>query len=159
MRPDGTVDPTRPKSTRLQKEKFPKSVDVYWQPKGYFDSATCMAYARRYQKQAQRGEKLHQLDNLGGQSDPEFRKFMKTKANTLLLFTVPGCTDVGAAVDAGLGRDVKGGMKRRFEADFEERMDDWCDGKITARMCNNFASSTFLVKSTQIHCTKLPLGG
>ena len=102
VRPDGSVDPTRPKSAVLRREAFPDNIDVYWQTKGYFDGATCMAWARNYRRQVKRGEKLHQMDNLGGQADPDFRAFMKDETDTLIHFTPPGCTDLGAACDAGL---------------------------------------------------------
>lgn len=130
---DGTVDPKLPQSSILQKEKFPRGVNVYWQPKGYFDTATCAAYAKDYKRQAKRGEKLHQMDNLGGQSCPAFRKYMREEADTLIHFTPPDCTDLAAAVDAGLGKDIKHIVKRKFQEDFDERFDDWCDGKISAR--------------------------
>ena len=127
------VNPKVPQSARLQKEKFPPSINVYWQRKGYFDTDTCFAYAKDYKSQAKRGEKLHQMDNLSGQAAPEFRKFLREETGTLIAFTPPGCTDLAAACDAGLIKDVKSLVKQRFEEDFEERVDDWSDGKISAR--------------------------
>ena len=124
-------------------------VNVYWQPKGYFDTATCQAYAKDFKKQAKRGQKLHQLDNLGGQSCPEFRAYMKDEADTLLHFTPPDCTDLAAAVDAGLGKDVKGIVKRKFEEDFDDRFDDWCNGKISASMSKTFL---FIFKKIFLRC-------
>ena len=134
---NGTVNPKKPKSTVLQRESFPNSINVYWQQNGYFDGATCLAYAKDFKRQAKWGPKLHQLDNLGGQSDPEFRQIMKEEADTLLAFTPPNCTDLAAACDAGLIKSVKDRIKAKFERDFEERVDDWTGGNITARMLND----------------------
>ena len=126
------MNPKIPKSSVLRKEKFPDTLNIYWQPKGYFDVATCLAYANDYKAQVKRGEKLHQMDNLEGQSNPKFREILRNEAETLIAFTEPNCTDLGAACDAGLIKDIKGLVKKRFELDFEERVDDWCDGKISA---------------------------
>ena len=130
---NGEVNPKLPKSKRLKNENYAPSVNVYFQKNAYFDTHTCLAYAKDFKRETKSAEKLHQMDNLKGQSCPEFRKFMKEEANTLLLYTPPGCTDLCAAVDAGLGKSIKSLMKSFFEDDYENRMDLWDQNKISAR--------------------------
>lgn len=103
--PDGTwkVDPTKPEASSLLAElkKMPKDIDVFYQPKAWFDTETCIAYGRSFRKQTPGAEKLLGCDNLAGQVAPRFKKYMKSQANTLLLFTPDDCTDLCAVTDAG----------------------------------------------------------
>lgn len=105
QRDDGTwiVDPSRPESKDLanERKKMPDSIDVFYQPKAWFDTETCIAYARSFRKQTGPHEKLLGLDNLTAHVTPRFKRYMKTQANTLLLFTPDDCTDLCAVTDAG----------------------------------------------------------
>ena len=111
QRDDGTweVDPTRPESKALadERKKMPDDIDVFYQPKAWFDTETCIAYARSFRKQTGSAEKLVGLDNLSSHVTPRFKKYMKTQANTLLLFTPDDCTDLCAVTDAGAFPAVK----------------------------------------------------
>lgn len=105
-RADGTfeVDPLRAESESVRKElaKMPKDVTVYYQKKAWFDTSTCMAYARKFRASTGvQDEKLVGLDNLSAHCTPRFKHYMKIHANTLLLFTPDNCTDVCAVTDAG----------------------------------------------------------
>ena len=103
--PDGSVrvDPSKAHSKALNKErsKMPKDIDVFYQKKAWFDTETCMAYAKGFRKQTGASEKLLGLDNLTSHCTPRFKAYMKQHANTLLLFSPDGCTDLCAVVDAG----------------------------------------------------------
>ena len=49
------------------------------------------------------------------------------------MFTEPECTGLGTACDAVLIKGVKTLVMSKFEEDFEERVDEWVDGKISAK--------------------------
>ncbi len=103
-------------------QQYP-DVDIYYQPKAWFDTSTCMAFARRFCEQTknQRGEKLLGADNLNGQACPDFREFMFSKCKTIIAFTPPDCTDLCAVTDSHIGRTIKWRMKKYADADFDLR--------------------------------------
>ncbi|MEE8128326.1 MAG: hypothetical protein V3T45_07220 [Nitrospinaceae bacterium] len=106
--------------------KYP-GVHIYYQPKAWFDTSTCMAFARRFVQQTKtlrrsaNTELLLGCDNLTGQSAPEFRKLLWEKCNTLIAFTPPHCTDLCAVTDSHLGRAIKFRMKQQAKVDFDLR--------------------------------------
>ncbi len=77
---DGTVDANEAKNKRIREERrrMPADVTVYYQQKAWFDSQTCLAYARRFRKQmGTQAEKLVGMDNLGAQCSPVYPKKMR----------------------------------------------------------------------------------
>ena len=108
-------------------------IAVYYQKKAWFDRPTCMSWAKDYRRSTGiQQEKLLGLDNLDGQTHPEFRKYLRQSSNSLLIYTPADCTDLCAVTDAGLGRSIKSRMKIKFEDHYEEHSDEWEDGEITA---------------------------
>lgn len=100
--PSEKVNPSRPKNAKLKKEtkKMPKGVDVYYQPKAWFDTPTSLQFAKNFRNQARPAnqEKLLGLDNLNSQCAPEFIEAMR-KSRVQLLYTPADCTDLCAVTD------------------------------------------------------------
>ena len=109
-----------------------KDIDVYYQPKAWFDTPTSMQFAENFNRQTPDGntEKLLGLDNLGSQCAPEFKKRIR-EGISLLIYTPENCTDLCAVTDKGLGMAVKGKMNQKFDEHFDNNTDDWVEGKIT----------------------------
>lgn len=106
---------------------------MYYQKKAWFDRRTCMAWARDFRRDCGHvREKLLGLDNLDGQTYPQFRKYLRGSANVLLIYTPADCTDLCAVTDKGLGRAIKDRMKTKFEDHYDEHSDHWEDGSMTA---------------------------
>ena len=100
--PDGGVDPSRPQHSRLKTEakKLPAGVDVYYQKKAWFDTATSLQFAKNFKHQVRpfTDEKLLGLDNLNSQCAPVFIEQMR-KSNVQLIYTPEDCTDLCAVTD------------------------------------------------------------
>lgn len=100
---NGDVNPSRPQHANLKKDlkKMPKSIDVYFQPKAWFDTATSLQFARNFKNQARPSneEKLLGLDNLNSQCSPDFIHSMR-KSSVQLCYTPADCTDLCAVTDA-----------------------------------------------------------
>lgn len=103
IRADGSADPSRPQHANLKKDlrQMPKGIDVYFQPKAWFDTATSLQFAKNFRNQARPAnqEKLLGLDNLNSQCAPEFIDTMR-KAKVQLIYTPADCTDLCAVTDA-----------------------------------------------------------
>ena len=80
---------------------MPKDVDVYIQPKAWFDTATSLQFANHFRNQVRPAseEKLLGLDNLNSQCASQFIDTMR-KAKVQLIYTPPDCTDLCAVTDA-----------------------------------------------------------
>ncbi|MEE8128381.1 MAG: hypothetical protein V3T45_07500 [Nitrospinaceae bacterium] len=93
--------------------KYP-GVHIFYQPKAWFDTSTCMAFARRFRDQTKTlrrrtdTELLLGADNLTGQSTPEFRQFLWEKCNAFIAYTPPYCTDLCAVTDSHLAAQSSG---------------------------------------------------
>ncbi len=128
--PDGSVDPTLPEDrTCMEQHEILTStypgVTLYYQPKAWFDTATCMAFAsvfkRETRSRSNTAEKLIGADNLHGQAAPQFRQFMRSKCNTVSAYTPPDCTDLCAVTDSHIGRSIKWRMKKLYDEDYRKR--------------------------------------
>ena len=102
-----------------QEEKDQYHVDVFvmWQPKAWYDSATCNKYVVEYaideilKTDLKKGQRhLVLCDNLAGQtkkSNPSFSKLLLTQCGADVWNLLAQCTDEIQVVDAGFGALVK----------------------------------------------------
>lgn len=83
---------------------MPKDILVSYQKNAWFDTDTCMAYAKALRMYLRGcGECLLGLDNLTSHASPRFKSHMREKADdALLLFTLEDCTDLRAVTDHGM---------------------------------------------------------
>jgi len=113
----GSVDPSRPQHANLKKDlqQMPKGIDVYFQPKAWFDTATSLQFAKNFRGQVRPAnqEKLLGLDNLNSQCAPDFIDSMR-KAKVQLIYTPADCTDLCAVTDAVSRICVSSGFSGRL---------------------------------------------
>lgn len=50
----------------------------------------------------------------------------------MLIYTPEDCTDLCAVTDLGLGKAIKDRMRMKFDENFENNIDAWVDGRVTA---------------------------
>ena len=111
---------------------MPMDVTVHYQQKAWFDSHTSMMYAKNFASQIGTAEeKLLWCDNLGSQTNPRFKKFIRENTNSLLIYTPEGCTDVCAVTDHNLGKSVKDRMRAMYQKNFEDLLTEWVDGEFS----------------------------
>lgn len=155
---DGFVDHTVPKSGRVREEfvglnrDFP-GIDIYVQKKGYFDKTVCLQAANDLVDSFRDpGEYLVCLDNLGGQTNLEFRDILKREGNAFILYTPPNCTDVLAVTDAGLGRTIKNLIRKRFKCHFDANLSAWVDGTVTPAMRRRLYCEWLVAAMSEFYC-------
>lgn len=100
-----------------EKAQYHKDVVVMWQPKAWFDSATCNKWVVGYaideikKVDLQPGQRhLILCDNLGGQTkktNPSFAKLLDQHCNAEVWNLLAQCTDEIQVVDAGFGALIK----------------------------------------------------
>ncbi len=128
----GEVDPRWPagRETRKQfedlKSKYP-DILFYAQPNGYFDNATCLAWLQdTISSFAPSHDHLLCMDNLGGHTNPVFRRTAwLNKPTVWLVYTPKDCTDACAVTDDGLGQTIKRKMRNMFLDHFLANTNRW----------------------------------
>lgn len=70
-----------------------------------------MTWAKDYPKEEDKCEKLLGIDNLKASCAPQFKKFFFEK-NSLIIYTLPDCTDLCAVTDTGLKKLLKHKMHK-----------------------------------------------
>jgi len=89
-RANGTTNPAMPKAAVLKKE-LPRyenlELNVRWQKKAWVDLPTGIQNLKDVKKHTPKNEKLHSMDNLSAQCHPEFKRYAKTRDNTMLAYT------------------------------------------------------------------------
>ncbi len=141
------VDPRWPagRETRRQYEQLRHDypdILFYAQANGYFDNATCLAWLQDTVSQfAVSHDHLLCMDNLGGHTNPVFRKTAWTNnPKVWLLYTPKDCTDACAVTDDSLGQSIKRLMRKSFLEHFTANIALWqgtTSGRITEATCRS----------------------
>ena len=125
---------------RDERDQYHSDVYVLFQPKAWFDSATCNKWvvevaAKEIDRDA--GRSLILADNLSGQTrktNPQFMKLLDEMCGADMWNLLAGNTDEIQVVDAGFGKLVKDETEEiltdwlKVEANWEE----WMNGRMTA---------------------------
>ena len=130
----GVVDPRWPsgKETRKQFAKWKTAyphIYIYAQKSGWFDDVTCLAWLEDILDDFTLGNPhILVMDNLSGHCTPEFRATAwDSTPRVHIMYTPADCTDACAVTDDGLGKAIKGRMRKMFLDHFNANTSMWQD--------------------------------
>lgn len=120
--------------TAQEKAAWHPNVKVRFQPKAWYDDATCLKWAQEYvpavtaEARRKGRESLLLLDNLHGQATDDFRDELRSRSGMVVHLLPAGVTDLVQLVDSGFGFLVKhkaGDFHAEWMVDNHER---WTTG-------------------------------
>ena len=124
------------KGRRIKKSeiaRYDRRVAILWQKKAWADRETCLEWAKNvYRRGTSRcDDKVLFMDNLDGQTNEEFVRYLEDECETKSWYGPAGCTDHWQPVDSHIGFLLKQLIVNEYEEMMEERGDEWEDGKIS----------------------------
>lgn len=117
----------------VEKKQYDPRVQVAWQKKAWADRNFCLDWAKHVFRRSTSSvdEKLLFLDNLDGQSNPEFVEYLQKHCNCIVRFGPAGLTDLWQPVDHHVGKLLKDYVHHEYEQLMEETPEKWEDGAIS----------------------------